>query len=137
MKEITIKQVRPEDTWPIRHEVMWPDRPLAYVQLPEDTQGQHYGLLVEQKLVSVVSLFVKGRSGQLRKFATLESEQGKGYGSQLLSWLFKEAKAQGIQRIWCNARVSKLDFYTKFGLQATKNTFSKGGIDYAIVAAPL
>jgi GNAT superfamily N-acetyltransferase len=137
MKKAVIQQIRPEETWPIRHKVMWPDQPPEYVQLPEDALGQHYGLFIGQQLVSVVSLFVKGTSAQFRKFATLESEQGKGYGSQLLHRIFQEAKDQGMRQLWCNARIQKVGFYAKFGLKATEKTFTKGGINYVILVAPL
>lgn len=137
MNNTLIRAISPQDTWPIRHQVMWPDRPLEYIKLAEDEQGLHFGLFVREKLVSVVSLFVKGDSAQFRKFATLESEQGKGYGSQLLRQVLQEAQNQGALWIWCNARVPKTRFYAKFGLQATKTTFTKGEIDYIVLQKTL
>ncbi|HKK73648.1 MAG TPA: GNAT family N-acetyltransferase [Saprospiraceae bacterium] len=134
---VQIKRIDGRDTWPIRHQVMWPDKPLAYIKLPEDARGLHFGLFVQEHLVSVVSLFVSGKTAQFRKFATLETEQGKGYGSQLLQGVFQVAKEQGVERIWCNARASKVAFYSRFGLQATEKTFTKGGIKYVILNAPL
>ncbi|MEK8129986.1 GNAT family N-acetyltransferase [Paenibacillus filicis] len=128
-----IRRISKEDAWQIRHEVMWPDRELDYVKLPDDGQGIHYGLFVEGRLVSAVSLFVEQDTAQFRKFATLEQEQGKGYGSKLLSHVMNEARAQGIGRIWCNARQSKAGFYAKFGLKETDQRFAKGGIEYVIM----
>ena len=130
---IRIQRVKPEATWPIRHQVMWPDRNLNYVKLPNDSEGMHYGLYQGETLLSVVSLFVKDDEAQFRKFATLAKQQGKGLGSQLLEHLIDEAKRQGVKRLWCNARVDKTGFYERFGMTTTNQTFSKGGIDYVIM----
>ncbi|MEM1217062.1 MAG: hypothetical protein AAGJ82_15315 [Bacteroidota bacterium] len=54
-----IATITAEQTWPIRHAVMWPNEPLDYVRLPEDASGFHLGLLVEGRLVAVVSAFIE------------------------------------------------------------------------------
>ncbi|WP_236959016.1 GNAT family N-acetyltransferase [Joostella atrarenae] len=128
-----IKKIKAEQTWEIRHKVMWPNKPLAYVKISNDLEGLHYGLFIADKLVSVVSLFIKGEVAQFRKFATCIDEQGKGYGSFLLNNLLKERIPSDVKRIWCNARVDKITFYQKFGFVATQETFTKGGIDYVIM----
>ena len=120
-------------TWPIRHQVMWPDKPLEYVKLPNDAIGNHFGLMVAGNLVSIISLFERDNEIQFRKFATLKQEQGKGYGSFLLSNVLKDNISLSTKTIWCNARTDKSTFYQKFGLQPTKDTFNKGGIDYVIM----
>jgi len=137
MNETNIQPIPPEATWPIRHQVLWPNRPMEYVQLPDDSQGLHFGLWTAHQLVSVISLFISEESAQFRKFATLEAEQGKGYGSQLLHRVIQEARQRGLQRLWCNARADKIAFYERFGLQATEKTFVKGGINYIILRTNL
>ncbi len=128
-----IKEIRAEDTWQLRRDVMWPQQSINYVQLPEDKSGQHFGLYLSGELVSVVSLFVAGQRAQFRKLATLPRHQGKGYGTALLHHLLKEASAQGITQLWCNARQEKAEFYKRFGLQETSHTFRKGGKDYVVM----
>lgn len=125
--------VEKEQAWQLRHEVMWPDRELDYVKLPDDDLGLHYGLWVEERLASVVSLFVTGESAQFRKFATAESMQGRGYGSALLRHVLEEADRAGAKQVVCNARSNKVSFYRKFGMVPTDQTFSKGGKDYVIL----
>jgi len=104
-----IKKIPYQSTWPIRHQVMWPNQTLEYVQLEEDEFGIHYGLFVANELTSIVSLFIENGSSvaQFRKFATLEIQQGKGYGTLLMNHLFSELQVLKIDRIWCNARVHK------------------------------
>ncbi|WP_187355239.1 GNAT family N-acetyltransferase [Paenibacillus tengchongensis] len=128
-----IRLVPQEAAWKLRHEVMWPEREPEYVRIDGDESAEHYGLLDGERLVSVVSLFREGEAAQFRKFATLESEQGKGYGSRLLEHVLAAAAAAGAQRIYCNARSSKIGFYKKFGLAATEERFHKGGKEYVIM----
>lgn len=130
---ILIKQIQAETTWPLRQRVMWPNKPLEYVQLPNDHEGLHYGLYVNENLTAIVSLFIQNGVAQFRKFATKIEEQHKGYGTQLLLYLMGYAQENNIDRVWCNARVEKVGFYQKFGLKKTKNTFSKGDHNYIIM----
>lgn len=126
-----IKTITYKDTYDIRHQVMWPDRPLEYIKLEDDPNGKHYGYFIDDKLVSVISLFIKGNSAQFRKFATLEAYQGKGYGSKLLSYVLESMTS--LDYIWCNARLEKSMFYESFGMTKTDETFEKGGISYIIM----
>ena len=132
-EKIDIKEISYPSTWEIRHKVMWPEKPLAFVKLPKDEEGLHLGLFLNDCLVSIVSAFIIDGEAQFRKFATLEEVQGKGYGSQLLSHLFNRLIKMKVQKIWCNARVDKVPFYQRFGLVKTENYFSRGEIKYVIM----
>ncbi|UCS95726.1 GNAT family N-acetyltransferase [Echinicola marina] len=112
---------------------MWPDRPIDYVKLDEDKNGLHFGLEVEGKLMSIISVFVEEDKAQFRKFATDKPHQGKGFGSHLLAHVLAFLEAEEISLIWCNARLEKTGFYEKFGMRKTDKTFQKGGIDYVIM----
>ncbi len=127
---IEIKQIQAYETWALRHLVMWPDKPLDFVMLPNDAQGLHYGLFDSGQLVSVISMFIEGEKAQFRKFATDTSYQGKGYGSQLLHFLIEEARKLGIKELTCDARVSATGFYERFGMQISSEVFQKSGKDY-------
>ncbi len=87
-----IREASLDEVWQLRHEVMWPDQELSFVQLKDDANGRHFGLYVNDTLVSVISLFPEGTRAQFRKFATLREEQGKGYGSRLLAYTLEEAR---------------------------------------------
>lgn len=128
-----IRKINKEEVWKLRHEVMWPEREPDYIKLDDDDQGVHYGLYHGERLVSVLSLFINGTEAQFRKFATLELEQGLGYGTRLLNTVLEEAEQAGVRRIFCNARTYKAGFYKKFGMQATNQVFSKGGKDYVVM----
>ncbi len=128
-----IIQITSKETLQIRHQVMWPNKPIDYVKLPNDNEGLHFGLFLDKKLISVISLFINDGEAQFRKFATLENYQGKGYGSILLNEIMQIADKQSLKRIWCNARRNKSEFYRKFGLVATNTIFIKGDVDYEIM----
>ena len=116
---------------------MWPEMDISYVQLPNDEEGRHFGLFVQDELVSVVSLFVEGCRAQFRKFATSPQHQGKGYGTALLKHIIQTAAAQSINALWCNARQDKKAFYNRFGLMETNHTFCKEGRAYQVMALDL
>ena len=131
--QVEIREIKAEDTWKIRHQVMWPDQDIDYVILPKDQTGRHFGVFIREKLIAVISLFIENRKAQFRKFATLQKYQGRGYGTQLLQFVFDQAIDYQVDIIWCNARVDKTCFYQKFGMQQTNQAFVKGGIDYVIM----
>ncbi|MBD8488847.1 GNAT family N-acetyltransferase [Echinicola sp. CAU 1574] len=131
--KIEILHITPEETWDLRNRVMWPDKPVDYVKLEEDQNGLHFGLEVEGSLVSIISVFINSGKAQFRKFATDATQQGMGYGSQLLQFVIEDLIDRGVTSIWCNAREEKTGFYEKFGLRKTDKTFVKGGIDYVIM----
>ncbi|MDC6405423.1 MULTISPECIES: GNAT family N-acetyltransferase [Maribacter] len=128
-----IKRISPEHTWTIRHQVMWPKHPIEFVKLEKDTSGAHYGIFVEDKLVSCISLFIADDLAQFRKLATLHGYQKKGYASALIDHIIAICLQKKVQKIWCNARLDKTDFYENFGLIKTKNSFSKEGVSYLVM----
>ncbi|ATP58843.1 GNAT family N-acetyltransferase [Pedobacter ginsengisoli] len=137
MPEVHIEQIRTDLTWRIRHEVMYPDLPFDAIKLANDEEGIHFGLFVGNQLASVVSLFNKGNIYQFRKFATIVELQGKGYGSLLLDHIISFVKTFGAIKLWCNARVSAIPFYNKFGFIQTDKISTNNGIDFVIMELEL
>ncbi|WP_339627169.1 GNAT family N-acetyltransferase [uncultured Maribacter sp.] len=128
-----IKEISAEDTLHIRHQVMWPNQTIDFVRIPNDDKGRHFGYFKNENLISVISLFISKNDAQFRKFATLKKYQGKGFGSELLKEVMLISEKEKLYKIWCNARISKVDYYYKFGMIETSEKFVKGGIDYVIM----
>ena len=122
---IEIKKIEAKDTYLIRHQVMWPNKELDYIKLSNDDEGFHFGAYVDHQCVSVVSLFIKHKEAQFRKFATLEKYQNKGIGSQLLQYLINQHCELDFDVLWCKARCEKTTFYEKFGFVETSFIFEK------------
>lgn len=131
---ITVTEANYNDVLKLRQEVMYPDKDIDFVKLPDDDKGIHMGLFEAGELMAVVSIFMgENRSVQFRKLATRKEMQGKGYGSILLKWLVDYANDVKLGRLWGNARIEVLDFYKKAGFTATEEKFSRDGHDYVIV----
>jgi phosphoribosylformimino-5-aminoimidazole carboxamide ribotide isomerase len=139
-REAEIKPVALAEVLAIRQEVMYPGQPAAWAKVEGDENALHWGLYAGGRLVSVISLFNSNNYGgslQFRKFATLVSEQGKGYGTYLLKAVLEYAITQGYKAIWCNARITALDWYGRFEFLQEGVPWNKNGIDYIIIKKSL
>lgn len=132
MDKLHIEQIRPELTWRLRREVLYPLEALYAMKMDEDANGLHFGAFYNHELIGVVSLFQTGPDFQFRKFAIAPHMQYKGIGRELLQYIIGFAQTQGGNHIWCNARCTAVNFYQKAGFVTTGQTFSKNGFDYEI-----
>ena len=128
---VEIQLITHEQTYPLRHSVLWPDKPLDYVKVENDAEGYHYGAFQNRDLVAVISLFIDGQTARFRKFATHPDYQRKGIGSILMNHVIGEAQRLGANEVWCDARLDAADFYRRFGMEAVSEVFYKGPIPYA------
>lgn len=128
-----INEVPYADVLEIRQKVMYPEKDQDYVVLPNDNEALHIGYYKEGILVSVLSLFLENRELQFRKFATLSEYQGQGYGSELMKWILDYARDMQFDRVWCNSRIEKTDFYKKFEFVETDQVFEKDGRQFIIL----
>lgn len=112
---------------------MYPTWGMEEVKLANDFDGIHFGLFDHNTLVSVVSTFIQNNEMQFRKFATLTTEQGKGYGGLLLAHIIQFAKNEQCTRMWCNARCNASAFYAKFGFTETEQRFHQDEHDFVIM----
>ncbi len=127
---ITIRPIRPEQTYALRHEILWPDKPFDYIKLENDADGIHTGAFRGADLVAVISLFVDDEIARFRKFATRSDQQRQGIGTQLMHHIETEARQCGATRLWCDARLETASFYQRFGMEPTGEEFFKGNIPY-------
>ena len=134
---LSIEQIVPRLTWKLRGEVLYPEQSIHSMGLPEDEDGMHFGAFMENKIVGVVSLFKTDSEFQFRKLAIEPSWQYKRVGSSLLEFVTAFARINGGKRLWCNARISAVDFYLKAGFRSTGNSFIKNEITYQIVEKSL
>ena len=78
-------------------------------------------------VVSVASLLKEAPTWQpdtsaswhLRGMATVADWRGRGVGSAVLAALFAYVAASGGGLLWCNARLSAVNFYERAGLATT------------------
>ncbi|MGF1720644.1 GNAT family N-acetyltransferase [Vibrio kyushuensis] len=127
---MNIQQVTWEDALPVRHHVLWPNKPIIFCKVPGDESATHYGAFINNQLVCVASIYISGDEARLRKFATLHEFQGKGIGSKVIEHAISNLKGQNIKSFWCDARTTALSFYQKFGMTVEGSEFNKSGISY-------
>ena len=149
---VEIRPIATEETYPLRHTVLWPEKPISFVQLPEDDSGQHFGAFVASSespvLVGVISLYIasasttggpssahqqSGASARFRKMCVHPSYQSQGIGSKLVRQAIETASNAGVSSIWCDARASALPFYRRLGLEAEGERFDKSGVEYLVM----
>lgn len=132
-EQVLIRSVQWQDVLPVRETVMYPGKDPELAKVNGDETALHLGLFVADRLVTVISLFTDQAelsALQFRKFATIESEQGRGYGSRMLQYVLQYAREQKFNRIWCHARTTALTLYKKFDFQESGHPFIKNGISY-------
>jgi GNAT superfamily N-acetyltransferase len=130
---LSIEQTRPELTWRLRREVLYPNEQLADMAMEEDDHGYHFAAFQDNLIVAVVSLFKHEKDWQFRKFAVIDAAQGKGTGRELLHYITDFVLKENAKLLWCNARLSAIGFYNKFGFSAVGEVFHKNGVDYSVM----
>ncbi|WP_342647521.1 GNAT family N-acetyltransferase [Mucilaginibacter sp. CSA2-8R] len=131
------EQIRPELTWRLRREVLYPAKPLAAMQMPVDADGLHFGAFSNNLLVGVISLFENGTTYQFRKFAVATNHQGQGIGTGLLNYVISFCQQQKGTLLWCNARTTATQFYEKVGFTVSGQSFEQNNIAYIKMEKPL
>lgn len=127
---MTIKIIKPEDTFEIRKKVLRENIPLPF-EFPGDFDNDttHFGFFVDEKLVSVATIlksshpYFEGNQYQLRGMATLSEYQGKEIGSKLLTKIMNYLASENAEILWFNARIKALTFYQKLGFQTIGEVF--------------
>ncbi|KAF8526977.1 hypothetical protein BU17DRAFT_40268 [Hysterangium stoloniferum] len=154
-----IIQITFPETYPVRRAVLYPNGPEHKILIPNDEEGIHFGASTgseddeavkggKRELIGVVSLFREplppsphvdpARSLRFRKFACLESYQGRGIGTKMLQHIIDFARDDSAlgpgSVIWCDARVSVKGWYLKRGFRVLGTPFFKGDIEYVAMA---
>ena len=129
----SIEQIPAAMTWHLRQEVMYPDFDPEQVKLPDDEEGIHFGLFDQNQLISVISTFQRGNEMQLRKLATRNEFQGRGYGKQMIEFVLEFTRSKSIERVWMNARTNVSGLYERYEFQKTEQTYFKDGYDFVIM----
>lgn len=145
-----VRQITLPETYPVRRTVLYPNSPESKIYIPNDEQGIHFGAFLHGDLIAVISLFREpiptsesppcgpSKSLRFRKFACLRSHQSRGIGTQLFRHVLNFARKDphlGLGTlVWCDARWSTREWYLKRGMNVLGQRFSKGDIEYIVMA---
>jgi ribosomal protein S18 acetylase RimI-like enzyme len=149
---VNILPITAEDTYQLRHQVLWPHKLLSAVHLPSDSTSIHLGAYAgeardsstKQSPVGVITICLSERDhtptqgelpieeieAQFRKFAVAPEWQGQGVGSTLLEHAAVVARDAGARTMWCDARTGAVAFYQKFGMQTEGSPFMRKEVEY-------
>ena len=127
---MNIRPISWQETIPLRHRVLWPDKDPEYCLVEGEEDARHFGAFRSGELVAVASVFPTDRGPQLRKFATVAEYQGQGIGSALMIHIIEEIKRLDVPCFWCDARESAQGFYERFGMKVEGKRFYKYNIPH-------
>ena len=129
-----IERISWQQTIPLRHTVLWPNKAPEFCHIDGDANAWHFGAFIDGELIAVASIYPAAsgvdRSMRLRKFAIDESFQRKGIGSKMLNEIFAVMTANKLSSLWCDARESAIHFYEKNGMVKTGDRFYKSDVAY-------
>jgi len=129
---VKIKQIKFEETYPIRQIVLRPNRALETCFFQGDglETTVHFGLFYKNELAGIISLFENSNpffldenQYQIRGMAVLPEYQKFGFGKKLVEHSEVFLSNQKTNVIWFNAREVAVGFYTKQGYNLKGNAF--------------
>lgn len=129
-----VQEIKYPEVLAIRKEVLYPEADNSEIcKIDNDDMGIHLGVVDKSNIIGAVSIFLKDRKLQFRKLAIKTQYQKRGYGSDVLKWIYDYASEMQFDYVWANARKSALDFYIRNGFVTTDDVFEKNGIEYIVV----
>jgi predicted GNAT family N-acyltransferase len=75
-------------------------------------------------------LFLSNKQAKLERLAVLKSFRGRGIGSEIISFLEKELKNQGVEKVILHAQCRAIAFYKSCGYQKMGTPFWEVGIKH-------
>jgi len=133
---VDVVEITARGTWPVRHRVLRPGRPIGTCDWPEDgiPGAFHLGARVEGVLVGIASFYPVPRvddapgGWQIRGMAVDEGLRDRGLGAALLRRGVERARGLGATYLWCNARTRAVPFYERAGFLRLGAEFDVPGI---------
>lgn len=110
------------------------DPELCRFEGDDDETSFHLGYYKDEMLLCTASFHKQGKEGfsgtgyQLRGMATLEDQQGKGIGNQLLNFAIVYLRGLKANYLWCNARKKACRFYLGIGFEFISEEFEIEGV---------
>ncbi|KSU84632.1 hypothetical protein GA0061096_0759 [Fictibacillus enclensis] len=139
---MNIKTIPPEQTYPVRHNILRPNQTIEDCHFPGDHEPDtfHLGAFIGEELISIASFYKEKHPdldglvhNRLRGMATLENFRKEKAGSSLLARGEEILKQRKCDLWWCNARTGVAGYYKKIGLQENGEVFELPGIGPHIV----
>jgi GNAT superfamily N-acetyltransferase len=135
MDELAVRRAALEEIIALRHAELRPGLPRADAEFEGDHEpaARHFGAFLPGGTCVGCASFVPrpwhGESAyQLRGMATRADLVRRGIGSRLLAVAEQELGADGVELLWCNARVEAVPFYLRLGWRIASGRFDIPGV---------
>lgn len=125
---IHIQNITPEQTRSLRHLVLWPHiekEADCVIAQDHDNDAFHLGAECDGNIIAIGSFFpmvtekMKAENPyRLRAMASHPDYRGSGAAAKLILNSFDELRNRKCDLLWCDARLSAVNFYLKLGLEA-------------------
>lgn len=125
MSDILIREVSPEETWPLRHQILRPHQTFEKVKYAQDFLPTTIHLAAFQnKQICGIATFEKENhpdfpayklSYRLRGMAVDPSLRKSGVGRRLIEFAEEKLQQMHVDFLWFNAREVAFPFYEKLG----------------------
>jgi predicted GNAT family N-acyltransferase len=107
-------------------------KPLGLVFTHEELKAErshiHLAGFLNDKLVATAVLVPEGTKCKMQRVAVKENIQGKGIGSQLITFSEQVAKKKECTEMYCSARGTAIPFYLKNGYVLDGKPYNEAGI---------
>ena len=127
-----IKKVNAFDIRKIRHRNLRQGKPFSTTAYKKDNEKKtfHLACIYNNVTISCATFYPENnkffpneKSYRLRGMATDTEYRKRGIGKKILLQAFEEIKKKKGTLLWCNARLSAVEFYKKLGLQTIGKEF--------------
>lgn len=130
---LMIQEIKPEDTYPLRHQILRPNQSIQECSYPLDHEpdSYHVGYYQNGQIIGIGSVHRESLPQQndpntwrIRGMAVLDIVRGQGIGGHILTELIQYAASQSTPgTIWCNGRLPASNFYRRHGFQTDGQVF--------------
>ncbi|WNS76207.1 GNAT family N-acetyltransferase [Bacillus sp. DTU_2020_1000418_1_SI_GHA_SEK_038] len=129
---LEVKKITQEMTYRLRHTVLRPHQTIEDCKYDTDYEpgALHVGAFSHGRLISIASFCIEKNPDfsiemqyRLRGMATLEEFRKLGAGRLIIAYAEDLVKAQGFDLIWCNARTSVQEYYSRVGFNIHGDVF--------------
>jgi GNAT superfamily N-acetyltransferase len=124
---IEVRQISPEETRELRHQVLWPHinrMEDCVIEIDHREDAFHLGAYIGGDLAAIGSFFQMETTKlalhpqyRLRAMASHTNYRGSGAGKQLVMHGLDILRQRGIAVLWCDARLKATGFYASLGFQ--------------------
>jgi predicted GNAT family N-acyltransferase len=131
-RDVNISKVDAEEVRPLRHSELRKGEDFSTTSYLKDYEQStfHIACIVDEIIVTCASFYsekstkIKSNNAyRLRGMATDFNFQRKGYATKLMKESFIQLKEIESDLLWCNARLTAVDFYKSLGFKITGNLF--------------